>query len=71
MDIVRITEYVAPKEAFLEDGVYLGTWGGNEIELAHKGKTYQLETSEGVRGIGYKVVVTVKLGIATFTEIKN
>jgi len=30
-----------------------------------------LETEEGIRGIGYKVVVEVKDGIATFDEIKS
>jgi hypothetical protein len=36
-----------------------------------KEKTFELETEVGVKGIGYKVIVHVENGIATFDEIKN
>jgi hypothetical protein len=55
----------------LPDGSYFGTWGGYVIELQYNGKTYELTTQEGVRGIGFKVVVTIKDGVATFNELKN
>lgn len=68
--ILKITEKV-PEIAMLPDGAYFGIWGGSVIELSYKGKTYELTTEEGVRGVGYKVVVNVKDGVATFNEIKN
>ncbi len=68
--ILSITE-LKPAEVILPDGAYLGVWGGSIIELKYKDKTYQLTTEEGVRGIGYKVIVNIKDGIATFNELKN
>jgi hypothetical protein len=68
--ILSISEKV-PKVATLPDGLYLGTWGGYVIEINYKGKNYELTTEEGVRGVGYKVVVNIKDGVATFDEIKN
>jgi hypothetical protein len=70
MRILEIKEKV-PQTTTLPDGSYFGTWGGSVIELDYKGKLYELTTEEGVRGIGYKVVVNIKDGVATFTEIKN
>lgn len=69
-EILAIREKV-PEITTLPDGVYTGTWGGNCITLSYKGKTYELETSEGVRGVGYKVMVQVENGKGTFTEINN
>ena len=60
-----------PKESTLPDGVYTGTWGGYNIEVRYGGETYDLKTDEGVRGIGFKVVVNIKDGIATFEDLKN
>ena len=68
--ILEIREKV-PQTTTLPDGSYFGTWGGHVIELSYKGKTYELTTEEGVRGIGYKVVVNIQDGVATFDEIKN
>ena len=68
--ILKITEKV-PQVATLPDGNYLGTWGGYIITINYKGKTYECEVEEGVRGTGFKVMVTIKNGIATFTEIDN
>jgi len=68
--ILEITEKV-PQVAKLPDGVYNGTWGGYVIELVYQGKTFQLKTEEGVRGMGFKVVVFVKDGVATYEEINN
>lgn len=68
--IKSITEKV-PKVTTLSDGLYYGTWGGYVIEVTSKGKTYELETDEGVRGMGIKVVVEVKEGIATFDEVQS
>ncbi len=70
MKIVSITERT-PTPATLPDGNYIGIWGGNIIEVKYKNKTYELETEEGVRGIGYKVMVTVKGEDLTFHEVKN
>jgi hypothetical protein len=55
--------------AILPDGYYNGIWGGYIIEVQYKGKTFELETEEGVRGIGFKVVVEIKDGVATFDDI--
>jgi len=60
-----------PVETKLPDGMYMGTWGGYVIEVTYEGKTYELETEEGVRGTGIKVVVTIKDGVATFEDLKN
>jgi hypothetical protein len=68
--VKKITEKV-PQIATLPDGYYNGIWGGYSIEVQYKGKTYELETEEGVRGIGFKVIVEVKDGVATFDEIKS
>lgn len=68
--ILEIREKV-PKVTTLPDGLYNGTWGGYVIELTYLGKTYELTTEEGVRGMNIKVVVTIKDGVATFNEIKN
>lgn len=68
--ILSITEKV-PQVTTLPDGSYQGTWGGYIIEVTYNGKIYELKTEEGVRGMGFKVVVTIKNGEATFTELKN
>lgn len=60
-----------PVDVTLPDGVYLGVWGGHAIELGFKGKTYELETDIGIKGIGYKVVITVTNGEATYAELNN
>jgi hypothetical protein len=60
-----------PQIATLPDGYYNGIWGGYVIELNYKGKTFELGTEEGVRGVGFKVVVEVKDGVATFGEINT
>lgn len=70
MRITKITEKV-PKDVVLSDGKYMGTWGGYVIEVRYNGKTYELTTEEGIRGIGVKVVVTVANGVATFEQINN
>lgn len=60
-----------PQEVTLPDGNYLGTWGGYVITMNYNGKTYELETEEGVRGFNIKVMVTINNGEATFHELKN
>jgi hypothetical protein len=60
-----------PVETKLPDGMYNGIWGGNIIDVSYDGKIYELETEEGVRGIGYRVIVTIQDGVATFNECKN
>ncbi|MDA3855233.1 MAG: hypothetical protein PF569_03170 [Candidatus Woesearchaeota archaeon] len=60
-----------PKETTLPDGNYSGTWGGYLIELRYEGKTYELTTKEGVRGMGIRVLVTIKDGVATFENMAN
>lgn len=68
--IISIKEKV-PQVTTLPDGFYNGVWGGSIIEVSYKDKTYQLETQEGVRGFGYKVVVEIRDGVATFDEINS
>jgi hypothetical protein len=46
-------------------------WGGYSIDVMYKSKAYELETEEGVRGMGIKVIVEVKDGVATFEEVNN
>ena len=60
-----------PQVATLPDGCYNGTWGGYVIEIQCNGKTYELETEKGVKGIGIKVVVEIENGVATFDEVKS
>ena len=69
-EILEIKERTL-KLTHLPDGTYIGIWGGNIIELTYNNMSYELTTNEGVRGIGFKVVVTVKDGVATYEEIKN
>ena len=69
-NIKSITEKV-PKKTTLPDGLYIGVWGGYTIELNTDGKTYELITEVGVKGIGIKVAVEVQDGIATFDVIKQ
>ena len=53
--ILKITEKVVEvKPITLPDGNYIGTWGGNIINVYHDDTNYELETDEGVRGIGYR-----------------
>jgi hypothetical protein len=68
--ILEITEKV-PQTAMLPDGNYAGTWGGYNIDVQYKNKTYQMKTKKGVKGIGIKVVVNITNGVATFNELKN
>lgn len=60
-----------PQVTTLPDGLYTGTWGGYNIDVNINGKTYELETEEGVKGIGIKVIVQISDGVATFDELKN
>lgn len=60
-----------PVETTLPDGFYQGVWGGYIIEVTYAGKTYELETVEGVKGFGIKVIVEIKEGIPTFTTLRN
>ena len=69
-NILSITEKV-PQATTLPDGMYSGVWGGYTIELQYNGKTYELKTEEGVRGMGIKVMVQVDNGVATYHEVKN
>lgn len=69
MGKVLVIREKRPVDMSLPDGVYLGFWAGSIIELVFRGTTYELITDE--RGIGYKVVVTIKNSEATFDKIKN
>ncbi len=68
--ILKITKQI-PQETTLPDGIYQGIYGGYNIEVKYKDNTYDLKTEEGVRGNGFKVIVTIKDGIATFEDLKN
>lgn len=60
-----------PQVTTLPDGYYNGIWGGYCIEVSFNKKNYELETEEGVRGMGIKVIVEVQDGVATFDEVKS
>ena len=60
-----------PQVTTLPDGYYNGIWGGYSIDVNYKSKAYELETEEGVRGMGIKVIVEVKDGVASFEEVTN
>jgi hypothetical protein len=68
--ILEIKEKV-PQTAILPDGMYIGLWSGNIITVVYNGKTFELTTEEGVRGVNYKVVVSIKDGIPTFNKLNN
>ena len=63
--VKSITKKV-PQVTTLPNGLYNGVWGGYVIEITSKGKKYELSTEKGVRGIGIKVIVEIKDGVATF-----
>ena len=69
--IIKSIKEKVPQITTLPDGLYNGIWGGYVIEVKTGGKTYELETQEGVRGIGIKVIVEIKEGVATFDEVSN
>lgn len=60
-----------PQVTTLPDGLYYGTWGGYVVDVNYKGKNYELATEKGVRGIGIKVVVEIKDGVATFDTVQS
>ena len=60
-----------PQTATLPDGLYSGIWGGYVIDINFNGKTFELETEEGVRGIGIKVVVQIENGVPSFDELHS
>ncbi len=68
--ILKITER-ALQITSLPDGNYNGKWGGYIITVHYKDKVYECKTEEGVRGVGFNVMVTVKNGVATFVEVNN
>lgn len=70
MKIIKITEKI-PAAAALPDGIYQGVYGGYIIEVKHDSRIFELHTQDGVRGMGIRVVVTVKNGEATFEYLNN
>ena len=68
--ILSVTER-QPTPTTLPDGLYIGTWGGYIIQVNYEGKTYELKTEDGVKGMGFKVVVKIDKGVATFEELNN
>ena len=68
---VKSIKEKVPRIATLPDGYYSGKWGGYIIELIHNGKSYELETEQGVKGIGINVFVEIKDGVATFEKTSN
>ena len=60
--ITSITEKL-PQPAVLPDGFYNG--------ISYKDRKYELHTEEGVRGIGFKVVVEIQNGVATFDSVNS
>jgi len=70
MKILQITEKI-PQSSSLPDGIYQGIWSGYIIELKYNNKSYELKTETGVRGIGIKVIVTIKGEVASYETINN
>lgn len=68
---VKSIKLKVQEPSVLPDGFYVGTWSAYVIELKVKGQEYQLETEEGIKGLGCRVIVEVKEGIATFKEANN
>ena len=68
--ILKIEEK-APVATTLPDGYYTGILGGYVIEVKYKDKYYQLTVEEGIRGVGFRVVVIIKDGEATYEDLKN
>lgn len=60
-----------PTPSTLPDGLYIGLWGGYVVTVRFNDKTFELKTPEGIRGINFRVVVEIKDGVATFSELKN
>lgn len=67
----KISEIKEKKPTTLPDGTYIGKWTGNIIDLNYLNKDYELITETSVKGLGLKVVITIKNGSATFTETNN
>lgn len=60
-----------PVSTFLPDGNYFGTHGGRIIEIRYKDRDYELTTEEGLRGVGFKVVVKIQDQVGTYEYINN
>jgi len=69
MKVLKIEE-VRPSVK-LPDGNYFGTQGGYNIVIKHNNSTYNLTTDEGIRGVGFKVVVCVDGPDITILYLKN
>ncbi len=52
----------------IPNGTYHGIWGGYEIIFTAHSIEYELQTEEGVRGRGFKVLIKVRDGIITFED---
>ena len=70
MKIVKITKQEI-KPSKLADGWYTGIQGGYEVVIQLHDSTYTLEVDEGVRGIGYKVVVQIIEGDVHIHDLQN
>lgn len=68
--ILKIEEQV-PRPAKLPDGKYQGSWSAYTIKIYYNDHYYVLTTDEGVRGLGARVVVTIKGEDMTFEDLKN
>lgn len=70
MKVISVTKNI-PKESTLPDGYYYGTWSAYSVQVIYKEDSYNLTVNEGVRGIGYKVVVIVENGNYIIKQINN
>lgn len=68
--IVKVEELVKV-ESTIPNGIYMGTYGGYTVVITHDGRTFHLTTEEGVKGIGYKVMVKVFNGEINFLSINS
>jgi len=71
MNVILAITKKEPKTTTLPDGNYIGSWGGYVIVVRHNNIEYELQTEEGLRGTGFKVMVTIKGDSMTFVDIKN
>ena len=66
-----ITEINQKNNHKLDDGVYIGKYGGSLIRVKVAQQEWELKTEIGVKGIGINVVVTVENGAASFAISRN
>lgn len=62
-EVVKVTRPLCLSE--VPNGVYHGNWGGYVVDVMIHGVWYQMHTTDGVRTINAKCMVTVQDGAIT------